>query len=84
MTVNKNVVCGPHRDKRNSSESYIAFFGDYESGGSLHLEDGRVFPGSEKGVWHGPFDGAKVTHYNSPHRGGTKWSCVAYSQTPPR
>ena len=78
VCINKDVVCAPHRDRKNCGESWICFFGDYTSGGCLVLEDGRRFPGEEKGVWHGPFWGKSLTHWNIPHEGGTKWSVVAF------
>ena len=34
----------------------------------------------KKGVWHGPFLGSEVTHYNEPIISGTKYSVVAYSR----
>ena len=63
LCLNKNNVCGPHRDGRNSStHSYICFFGKYTSGGELMLEDGRVL--SEKRIWH-CFDGRRLLHWNT-------------------
>ena len=41
VCINKNVVCGLHRDKTNFGPSYICFMGDYTKGGALCLEDGR-------------------------------------------
>ena len=79
ICCNKNVTCLPHRDRGNTTLSYIAFF-DGEtpfSGGALVFEDGTRY--EEKGVWHGPFDGARVLHWNDPHS-GDKLSCVAYSR----
>ena len=80
VCLNKNVVAGMHRDRGNTGHSHIAFFGDYSSGGHLNLEDGRTFDGMIKGVWHGPFDGRRLEHHNTPHLGGDKWSCVAFSR----
>ena len=34
----------------------------------------------EKEVWHGPFLGSEVTHYNEETTSGGKYSVVAYSQ----
>ena len=39
VTLNRNVQCGVHRDRRNSSKSWKCFLG-YFTGGSLCLEDG--------------------------------------------
>ena len=82
VCINKDVVCAPHRDRQNCGESWIAFFGDYTSGGDLVLEDGRIFPGEEKAFFHGPFLGKSLTHWNIPHQGGTKYSVVAFKTTP--
>ena len=75
VCINKNVVCGPHRDKKNCNVSYIVFFGNF-TGGALCLEDGRRF--EEKRVWHGAFDGARITHWNEQHE-GLKFSVVAFT-----
>ena len=80
VCINKNVVCGPHRDKKNCGPSYICFMGSYTKGGALCLEDGRRF--EEKYVWHGPFDGAAITHWNEPHE-GLKYSVVAFTSKVP-
>ena len=82
VCLNKDCVCPPHRDRSNCGASWIAFFGDYTSGGDLVLEDGTRFPGDEKAVWHGPFLGASTTHWNVPHEGGTKISVVAFKTKP--
>ena len=65
-----------HRDKGNKSASMIAFWGDYEGGGELCLEDGTVY--SEKEVWHGPYQGDEVMHWVTPHKTGTRFSCVVF------
>ena len=79
LCLNKNVCCPPHRDKKNSSDSFIIFFDGERpfSGGALHLEDGRCF--SEKDVWHGPFNGGELTHWND-EISGDKLSVVAYAR----
>ena len=46
-------------------------------GGSLCLEDGRIF--NEKRKWFS-FDGAKISHWNEPITSGRKYSIVAYPQ----
>jgi hypothetical protein len=78
VTINQNVCCHPHRDKGNQGESLILFLGDFE-GGALHVEDGRVF--EKRGVWH-RFDGGRLLHWNAPITAGTKYSVVAYADTP--
>ena len=65
-----------HRDRRNEGDSFICFWGDYEGGGELVLEDGRVF--SEKHVFHGPYNGALLEHEVKPHQHGTRYSAVIF------
>ena len=80
VCLNKKSATSPpmakHRDKGNKSASMIAFWGDYEGGGELCLEDGTVY--SEKGVWHGPYQGDEITHWVTPHKTGTRFSCVVF------
>ena len=77
VCLNKNVVCGKHTDSKNNGPSFIYMFGDYTSGGQLNLADGRVFEDERK--WHGPYDGANILHWNTPHSGEIKYSIVAFS-----
>ena len=84
LTLNRDVVCGRHKDGANTSDySYILFFNDFDSnytGGELVTEEpggDRVL--SEKNVWH-RFCGRDHVHYNLPQT-GTKYSIVAYSQS---
>ena len=74
VTINKNVVCSPHRDRGNQGKSLILFLGDF-TGGELHLETGETF--AAKGVFH-EFNGAKHLHWNSPIKSGTKYAIVYY------
>ena len=74
IVVNKNVLCKPHRDKTNVTESHIIFFGDF-IGGALCFEDGTRF--EEKERWF-DFDGQKI-HWNEPHE-NTKYSLIAYAR----
>ena len=69
-----------HKDSRNSGPSWVCFWGDYEGGGDLCLEDGTVYSG--KHVWHGPMNGAELAHWVSPHTSGTRYSAVAFSGPP--
>ena len=78
LCLNKNVVCSPHRDKKNYGPSYIIFLRQFE-GGALVLEESKKRY-EEKEVWHGPFLGSEVTHHNEPIISGTKYSVVAYSR----
>ena len=77
LCLNKNVVCSPHKDKKKRAV-ICYFFGQFE-GGALVLEESKKRY-EEKEVWHGPFLGSEVTHYNEPIISGTKYSVVAYSR----
>ena len=76
ITINKNLVCLPHKDPNNADYSYILFLGDYD-GGELLFEDGTVI--SERYVWH-KFDGRNLTHWNNPITRGTKYSVVIFNR----
>ena len=77
VTLNRNTVCKPHRDKKNVGESAIMFLGDFE-GGALLLEDGRRF--EKRGVWH-RYDGRALLHWNEDITAGTKFSVIAHNNT---
>ena len=53
--------------------------GDYEGGGELHFDDGRVICG--KGTWHN-FEG-QVPRWNVPRYGGTKYSVIPFRSSGP-
>jgi hypothetical protein len=84
LQLNRNVVCGKHKDARNSaSESHILFFGHY-SGGALVFETGERF--EERDVWHGPMQSRDYYHWNEeilPVPGSDlpfcKYAVVAYA-----
>ena len=78
LTLNRDVTCLPHRDKRNVGHSYIAFFDGKVpfEGGQLIVREpqgDRVI--SEKNVWH-RFSGNDL-HWNLPQT-GEKLSIIAY------
>ena len=77
VTLNRNVCCAPHKDKKNVGETGIMYLGDFE-GGALLLEDGRRF--EERGVWH-RYDGNKVLHWNEEIIAGTKYAVVIHNNT---
>ncbi len=56
------------------------FWGDYEGGGELRLEDGTVY--SENMKWHGPYNGADLEHWVHAHENGTRFFAVAYKGPP--
>ena len=69
-----------HRDSKNSGPSWVCFWGDFEGGGDLCMEDGTVYSGKHE--WHGPMAGSELTHWVTPHRSGTRYSAVAFSGPP--
>ena len=81
LQLNRDVVCGRHKDGKNSAaESYILFFGKY-NGGALVFENGERF--EEKEVWHGPMRTRDLDHWNErilPVSAGRfrKYAVVAY------
>lgn len=76
ITVNRNLKCNPHRDKRNCGVSYIVAFGMFE-GGELDYEisDTRQGRFDLKNHWT-LFDGNQL-HGNQPFK-GTRFSLVYY------
>ena len=78
ITINKNLVCPPHKDKYNKSSSVIFSIGDYE-GCNLIIQkpDGD----EEINTFRNPvmFEGSKYTHYNTPLISGTKYSFIFFS-----
>lgn len=73
VQVNKNLVCPPHKDSKNSGMSLLVSFGDY-TGCNIVVE------GSAYDAKHRPtiFDGAKYEHWNSDDLVGTKYSLVYF------
>jgi hypothetical protein len=78
ITLNKDVVAKRHRGG-NKGHSWMIWLGDYEGGGELHFDDGRIICG--KGQWH-KFEG-QVPHWNVPHYGGTKFSVILFRSSGP-
>ena len=76
ITVNKNVVCEPHRDGNNAAESWICFLGDF-TGGELVFEDGTEI--SEPRKWH-RIKANQLLHWNKPITSGTKYSVILYKR----
>jgi len=71
--LNHNVVCPKHKDSKNASFTLLISFGDYE-GGNIVVE------GKEYDARHTPiiFNGAYLTHWNTPLVSGNKYSLVFY------
>ena len=73
ITLNKNIVCLPHRDKNNTSSSYAFAIGDYE-GGEL------VVDGEKHNIKYNPiiFNGGRQEHYSLPTTKGNRYSFIVY------
>lgn len=73
VTINHNVTCKPHKDKRNSGTTMIVAVGDY-TGGELVIE------GTEVDIRYKPhyFNGYLKTHWNNTHV-GERWSLMYYT-----
>ena len=70
--INKNLVCTPHKDKKNVGDSYIISYGDYV--GCNLVVDG-VEHNTRTGL---VFNGFEQIHYNTPLESGTKYSVIFY------
>ena len=57
----------------------MIWLGDYEGGGELRFDDGRVISGKE--TWH-KFEG-QVPYWDVPRYGGTKYSVILFRSTRP-
>ena len=75
VCFNKNMVCHPHKDGRNTSTSYLLFLGTF-TGGALLTEKGDRY--EARNEWMGPFDFRETLHWNEPILSGTKHSLVAF------
>ena len=84
VCLNRKSASSPpmqrHLDRKNEGGSYICFWGDFQDGGELCLADGTAY--SEKGIWHGPYNGHEVEHWVTPHKSGTRYSAVAFKGPP--
>lgn len=79
VTINRNLVCYPHRDLGNQGLSAILFLGRFE-GGALVFESGERF--QEPGRLY-IFDGQTI-HWNEPIQAGVKYSVVFYNRSSQR
>ena len=82
VCCNRQVYCGPHRDKKNESESYFLMFGDFEGGALLIEEPTGLRRIEEKDTWF-VFRGDRDLHWNEPITAGTKYSLVCFARKPP-
>nr|WPF46848.1 MAG: hypothetical protein [Lake Baikal virophage 14] len=73
IQVNKNLVCPPHRDKKNVGDSLLVSFGEY-TGGEIIINN-IEYNAYEKATI---FNGALLEHYNKEFQ-GTKYSLVFFN-----
>ena len=79
VQVNQDCVCGRHKDKHNTGDSYLVSFGDY-TGGELVVED-EVYDCNKKPI---VFNGAEREHWNNPlGQDSRKWSIVLFRTSIP-
>jgi hypothetical protein len=78
FTINKNLLCKPHRDKNNQGDSIIFSLGDFD-GGLFLVEDTKGNGMNEYDIYRRPllFNGAKCLHETAPFV-GTRYSIVLY------
>lgn len=81
FTINKNLLCQPHKDKHNQGESIIFSLGNF-TGGEFIVEDGKDDTDRFKqyDIFNRPtmFNGAKSTHFTAPFE-GNRYSVVLYN-----
>ena len=82
VSCNRQVHCGPHRDRKNESEPHFLMFGDFEGGALLIEEPEGLRRIDEKDTWF-TFRGDRDLHWNEPITAGTKYSLVCYTRKPP-
>jgi hypothetical protein len=72
ITINKNVICEPHKDELNRGDTWIIGLGDY-TGGRLIIEDLPL------DIKNKPFkfDGSQLLHWTEPFA-GTRYSIMFY------
>ena len=82
LTLNKNLLCTPHKD-RNEGTSLICFLGDFSGGGGLFVEepDGTKHF-TEKYVWY-EYNG-RHRHWTEAWFEGDRYSIVAYKKPKPK
>jgi len=77
IQINQNCVCGRHKDKNNTGDSYLVSVGDY-TGGELVVEE-VVYDCNLKPI---VFNGAELEHWNNEFV-GNKWSIILFKTTIP-
>jgi len=72
ISINKNVMCKPHKDAKNDGMTMIVGLGDY-TGGELWIDNQTI------DIHNRPyfFNGYAHLHYNLPHL-GTRYSIMFY------
>lgn len=74
IQVNKNLVCPPHKDKKNVGLSMLVSFGEYE--GCNIVVNNKKYDANCRPVI---FNGAELEHYNTNDLVGTKYSLVYFT-----
>lgn len=74
VQVNKDLVCPPHKDSKNSGISLLVSFGNYT--GCNIVIDGTTYDAKYRPTI---FDGATLEHCNTDDLVGTKYSLVFFS-----
>jgi len=75
ITINKNIICQPHFDKNNKSDSLAVAFGDYTEGGELVVGDVEYNIKNNAII----FNGRNNIHYSKPFSGGDRYSLIFYN-----
>jgi hypothetical protein len=74
VQVNRNLVCPPHKDKKNVGLSLLVSFGEYE--GCNIVVNNKKYDANCSPVI---FNGAELEHYNTDDLVGTKYSLVYFT-----
>ena len=74
IQVNKNLICPPHKDKKNVGLSMLVSFGQYE--GCNIVINNKKYDANCRPVI---FNGSELEHYNTNDLVGTKYSLVYFT-----
>ena len=74
IQVNKNLICPPHKDKKNVGLSMLVSFGQYE--GCNIVVNNKKYDANCRPVI---FNGSELEHYNTDDLVGTKYSLVYFT-----
>ena len=74
LHINNNVVCPPHKDRKNMGVSILLSFGEYT--GCNIVIDGTKYDSNLQALI---FNGSQLEHYNIKDLVGDKYSVVFYT-----